>query len=88
MKKLLIAAGFLLAATSASMAQDYAYGEPYGYGTYEYAPGGYAPGGLYDAAPEYGVYDFSPSYGAYGDNWYDYDRSDAPGRGNGAESQR
>lgn len=37
MKRLLLAAGFLLAATSASMAQGYVYGEPYRYGTYDYA---------------------------------------------------
>lgn len=82
MKKILLAAGFLIATmTGAAMAQGYGYAAPYGYGTYDYAPGA----GLYDSAPGYGVYDFSPGYG---NNWYDYDRSDAPGRGNSAESQR
>jgi hypothetical protein len=84
MKKLVLAAAVLMAATSAAMAQGYGYGAPYGYGTYGYAPGS----GVYDSAPGYGVYDFSPGYGAYGNNPYDYDRSDAPGRGNSAESQR
>ena len=88
MRKLVLAAAVLMAATSAAMAQGYGYGAPYGDGTYNYAPG-YAPGsGLYDSAPGYGVYDFAPGYGAYGDNPYAYDRADAPGRGNSAESQR
>jgi hypothetical protein len=55
-KKLLVAAAFLLAATSASLAQGYGYrGAPYG--TYNYAPGY----GQYDYAPGYGGY-----YGSYG----------------------
>jgi hypothetical protein len=66
MKKLLLAAGLVLAATSASMAQGYGY-----YG---------APNGS-------GLYDYAPGY-SYGGNWYDNDRSDGPGRGNSAESQR
>jgi|GEM_PF-6925587 len=86
MKKLLFAAGFVLAATSASMAQGYVYGAPYGARSYGYGPGS----GLYDYAPDYGAYDFSPGFSGYGygGNRYDYDRSDAPGRGNSAESQR
>lgn len=86
MKKLLLAAGFVLAATSASMAQGYVYGAPYGADFYDYRPGY----GLYDYAPGYGVYDFSAGFSgySYGGNWYGYDRSDAPGRGNSAESQR
>ncbi len=91
MKKLVLAAAVLMAATSAAMAQGYGYA-PYGYGTYApngYGTYGYAPGsGLYNSAPGYGVYDFAPGYGAYGNNPYASDRSDAPGRGNSAESQR
>jgi hypothetical protein len=81
MNKILIAAGVLVAATSAAWAQDYyapntySYSDPPGYGVYDYAPGyGYAPG--------FGPY----SYG--GGNGYDYDRVDQPGRGNSAESTR
>ena len=81
MKKLVLAAGLVIAATSAAMAQGYVYGQPYGYGTYNYAPGY----GVYDSAPGYGFYDFSPGYG---NNWYDNDRVSGPGRGNSAESQR
>ena len=77
MKKLLLAAGLVLAATSASMAQGYVYGTPYGgSGAYDYSPG--AGAGLYDYAPDY----------SYGGNWYDNERSDGPGRGNSAELQR
>lgn len=77
MKRLILAAGFVLAATSGSWAQGYVYGTPYGYGTYDYAPG-------------VGVYDYAPSYSGFttGGNPYDYDRVDGPGRGNSAESQR
>ncbi len=82
MKKLLVAAGFVVAATSASWAQGYVYaGAPYGYGPYDTGPGA----GVYDYAPGYGIYDFAPGYGG---DWYEYDRVDAPGRGNSAESQR
>jgi hypothetical protein len=80
MKQLMLAAGLLLAATSGSRAQGYIYGAPYGYGTYDYAPGY----GAYDYAP--GVYDYAPGY--FGNNPHDYDRVDAPGRGNSVESQR
>ena len=85
MKKILLAAGFVLAATSASMAQDYVYGAPYGAGPHDYSSGY----GLYNSAPGYGsgLYDYAPGYGS-GGNWYDYDRVDGPGRGNSAESQR
>lgn len=78
MKNLVLAAAVLMAATSAAMAQGYGYGGPYGayrYGTYDYAPGD-------------GLYDSAPGYGAYGNNGYDFDRVDGPGRGNSAESQR
>jgi hypothetical protein len=54
MKKLMLAAAFVLAATSASLAQGYGvygpgpaygYGPAYGPGYYDYAPGyGYGPG--------------------------------------------
>jgi hypothetical protein len=73
MKKLLLAAGFVLAATTAAMAQGYVYSAPYDTGYYSPGYGS----GLYDNAPGYG----------YGGNW-GYDRSDGPGRGNSAESQR
>ena len=78
MKRILLAAGFVLAATTASMAQGYVYSAPYGGGEE-----------LYDSAPGYGagLYDYAPGY-SYGGDWYDYDRVDAPGRGNSAESQR
>ena len=70
MKRLLITAGFLvaatLAATSAALAQGYGYRgyyvapAPYAYGTYQYSPG-------------YGAYDYAPAYsGTYGDSYYDY----------------
>ncbi|HUI12422.1 MAG TPA: hypothetical protein VL048_03015 [Xanthobacteraceae bacterium] len=81
MKKILLAAGFVMAATTAALAQGYVYGAPYGGGIYNYSPG-------YESGPGYGsgLYDYAPGYG-YG-GWYDYDRVDAPGRGNSAESQR
>ena len=82
MNKILIAAGLLVAATSASWAQDYyapyahGYSDPPGYGVYDYAP----------------AYPYDPGFGAYrfggGGNWYDHDRVNGPGRGNSAESQR
>jgi hypothetical protein len=79
MRKMLLAAGLILATTSASMAQGYVYGTPYGgSGAYDYGPG---PG------PGSGLYDYAPGY-SYGGNWYDEERSDGPGRGNSAESQR
>ncbi len=86
MKKILLAVGLVLAAASASMAQGYVDGAPYGAGPYDYSPGGY---GLYNSAPGYGsgLYDYAPGY-ASGGNWYDYDRVDGPGRGNSAELQR
>ena len=87
MKKLVLATALLMGATPAAMAQGYIYAQPgYGAGTYDYAPGYGA--GTYDYAPGYGLYDFAPGYSSYGNNWYDLDRSDAPGRGNSAESQR
>ena len=86
MKKVLLVAGLVVAATSASMAQGYVYGTPYGPGPYDYSQ---SPG-VYDYAPGYGAYDFSPGFGGYGygGNWYGSERVDAPGRGNSAESQR
>jgi hypothetical protein len=81
MKKLLIAAGLLSAASlggaSAASAQGYVYDAP--------APYGYTAPAY--TAPAYGsgYYDYAPGYGAYN---YDYDRSDSPGRGDSAESQR
>jgi hypothetical protein len=86
MKRILLAAGLVLAATSASMAQGYVYGAPYRPGPYAYSQGS----GVYDYAPGYGAYDFSPSFNSYGygGDWYEQDRVDGPGRGNSAESQR
>lgn len=81
MKKLLIAAGFVLAATSASWAQDYSYGPGYGYadpGYYASSP--YAPGPGYYAPGPYGV-------DRTANNWQ-WDRVSGPGRGMSAESQR
>lgn len=78
MKRVMLAAGFVLAATSESWAQAYLYGAPYGYGTYDYAPG-------------FGIYDYyAPSYSGYavGGDAFAYDRVDGPGRGDSAESQR
>jgi hypothetical protein len=77
-KKLVIAAGFLVVATSTSWAQVYVYGSHYGYA--------YGPYYSYDYGP--GVYDYAPGYGGfYGGNW-EWDRSSGPGRGMSAESQR
>jgi hypothetical protein len=86
MKKLLITAGLLsaasLAGTSAALAQSYVYygaPAPYGY-TYGYPYG----------SPGYGYYDYAPGYSGYGyggDN-FDNARVNGPGRGNSAESQR
>jgi|HubBroStandDraft_2_1064218.scaffolds.fasta_scaffold1498888_2 hypothetical protein len=58
MKKLLIAAGFVLAATSASLARDHGYyGAPYGYGPYGDGSGvnvyDNAPGGAYISGDPY-----------------------------------
>ena len=69
MKKLLIATGFLAAATSGSMAQTY-YGAPQAPGSRAHTP----RYGLYDFAPGYGAYDMSPGFS--GDN---YDSTNAPG---------
>jgi hypothetical protein len=56
MKRLIVAAAFVLAATSAAPAQGYAYyGAPYGYGS------GYE---LYDYAPAY-----TDAYGGYADSY-------------------
>ena len=84
MKMLLIAAGFLAVATSATSAQVYGHwSAPYGYG-----PGFYNDGGPYApqpyAAPP-GYYGYDPYGSAY--NW-DYYRVDRPGRGNNEESTR
>jgi hypothetical protein len=54
MKKLILAAAFTLAATSAAFAQ---YGPRYGY--YGYAAPGY---GYYDTAPGYGYYGSPPAW--------------------------
>jgi hypothetical protein len=63
MKKLLIAAGFVVAATSASLAQGYNYyGAPYGYGPYGNGPGVT----VYDEAPGYYAAPYAYDYGDYG----------------------
>lgn len=79
MKKILLAVGLVLTATTASMAQGYVYSAPYGAGPYDYSPG-YATG--YGS----GLYDYAPGYGYSGN--FESDRVDGPGRGNSAESQR
>lgn len=61
-KTLLTAAAFLLAATSASLAQGY-YGGPYA---------GYGPG-YYDYAPDSGAYGYAPGYGYRGPGYFDRD---------------
>jgi hypothetical protein len=67
MKQLIIAAAFVLTATSAAFAQ-FVYGSP-GYGYYDAAPGYY-----YGAAPGYGT--ATPGYGSYGAGpGYGYDGS-------------
>ena len=62
MKPLIIAAAFVLTATSAAFAQD-VYGSP-GYGYYNAAPGYYygAAPGYYGAAPGYGYYSSGPAW--------------------------
>jgi hypothetical protein len=58
MKKLIVAAAFVAAGTSAALAQGYVY-----YG----APSGYA----YQYSPGYGIYDYAPAYaGTYGSYHY------------------
>ncbi len=63
MKKLILAGAFVLAATSASLAQ-YAYGPGFNYGH-----------GYYDVAPGYGSYGASPGYGYYASPpaWFEND---------------
>jgi hypothetical protein len=86
MKKLVLAAAFVIAATSIAAAQGYYYATPYGYGVYGAGnyPGTYAyiqePG----AAPPI-AYGYDP-YGT-ASNWQYY-RSYGPGRGNNEESTR
>ena len=59
MKPFIVAAAFVLTATSGALAQD-VYGSA-GYGYYNAAPGYY-----YGAAPGYGYYAAAPGYGYYG----------------------
>ena len=87
MKKLLLGAALVVAATSMAAAQGYYYATPYGYGAYGpayFAPGIYNYVGEPNVAPPIG-------YGAdvYGTarNWQYY-RSSGPGRGNNEESTR
>ena len=58
MKQLIIAAAFVLTASSAAFAQ-FVYGGP-GYGYYDAAPA------IYGVAPAYGYYSAGPGYGYYG----------------------
>lgn len=69
MKKLLIAGAFVLAATSAALAQDYYAPAPYGGSFGVYADPGV---GIYDYAPGYygGDYGYVP-YGYGGGYWSD-----------------
>jgi hypothetical protein len=91
MKKLILVAGVLVAATSAAMAQGYVYyGNPYGYGlgVYDYSAGSYP--GIYVYVRE--PYAAPPGFdwdGAYGtaSNWLYY-RTSGPGRGHNEESTR
>jgi hypothetical protein len=81
MKPLIIAAAFVLTATSAAFAQD-VYGNP-GYGYYNAAPGYY-----YGAAPGYGYYGTGPTYGYYGSGpaWSNDTERGGPGPRVGAGS--
>ena len=80
MKKLLLAVGFLAAATSAASARVYHYrGAPYGY-VYNYGLSAPEP---YAVPP--GFYGYDPYGTAY--NW-DYYRVDRPGRGTDVEGTR
>ncbi len=91
MKKLLLVAGVLIAATSAAAAQGYVYyGNPYGYGlgVYDYSAGSFP--GVYAYVRE--PYAAPPSFywdAAYGtaSNWLYY-RTSGPGRGHNEESTR
>jgi hypothetical protein len=86
MKKLLLGAALVVAATSVAAAQGYYYATPYGYGLYGTGnfPGLYAYVGEPNAGPPV-AYDG----GVYGTarNWQYY-RSHGPGRGNNEESTR
>lgn len=86
-KKLLVAAGLLLATTSASLAQGL-------YGYSDQAPYGYARG-YYDYAPGYGYGGYYPQYGYEGGGYYNRDDNRGgsgprvgPGSGMGIGSQR
>ena len=71
MKQLIIAAAFVLTATSGALAQN-VYGSP-GYGYYDAAPGySYAPG--YGYGPGYGYYyGAAPGYGYSPPGWFEND---------------
>ena len=98
MKKLVLVAGVLIAATTAASAQGYVYyGNQYGYGlgVYDYSAGGY-PGVYAPGVYAPGVYAYvREPYAAPPDfyldptasNWLYY-RSSGPGRGNNEESTR
>ena len=88
MKKLILVASVLIAATSAAMAQGYVYyGNPYGYGlgVYGYSAGSYPGIYAYVAEP------YAAPPGFYWDgtasNWLYY-RTSGPGRGHNEESTR
>jgi hypothetical protein len=88
MKKLILVAGVLIAATTAAMAQGYVYySNPYGscVGVYDYRTGSYPGFYAYVREP------YAAPPGFYWDgtasNWLYY-RSSGPGRGNDEESTR
>ncbi len=86
MKKLLLGAGLIIAATQAAGAQGYYYATPYGDGLYGVGnlPGTYA----YVREP-YASPPIAYGYDAFGTarNWQYY-RSHGPGRGNNEASTR
>ncbi len=86
MKKLLLGAGLIIAATQGAAAQGSYYATPYGYGLYGTGnfPGTYA----YVREP-YAAPPIAYGYDPYGTalNWQYY-RSSGPGRGHNEESTR
>jgi len=79
MKPFIIAAAFVLTATSGALAQD-VYGSA-GYGYYNAAPGYY-----YGAAPAYGYYGAAPGYYGSGPAWSNDTERGGPGPRVGAGS--
>jgi hypothetical protein len=87
MKQLIIAAAFVLTATSAAFAQ-HVYGSPGGY--YNAAPGYYygAAPGYYGAAPGYGYYNSGPAWSGNDTERGGLDPRVGAGSGMGIGSQR